>query len=250
MSVFTLLLIGLFLPLFPLSMVFNYLLERFSHPLLRIGLLLCWPQMGVALFFLLGEELPGWVLLWAALTALLYGFRLITQRDVNGWVGFLATSAWSLLWFPLLANGEQALLMADALGFSIPLTLIALLAVGLEQRFGAAYTHLYGGLASIMPRFSGLLVFSTLAAIATPVFPTFFTMLHMLLLASPFIAVLMLLTWLSWSWAGVRLLQGLLVGPEQQAGQVSDLQSGLSWAFALILAVLALAGLLVTGGLA
>ncbi|MEZ5535276.1 MAG: hypothetical protein R3F02_06590 [Thiolinea sp.] len=252
MSVFTVVLIGLFLPLFPFSMLFNHLSERFKHPLTRIGLLLFWPQLGVVLFFLLGSKPPAWVLPWAALTALLYGFRLLTQRDVNGWVGFLASSAWSLLWFPLLADGEQVILMTYALGFSIPLILMALLAVSLEQRFGAAYTHLYGGLAATMPRFSGVLVCSTLAAIATPVFPAFFTMLEILLLTGPLIAVLVLLTWLSWSWAGVRLLQGLLVGAETQAGgimEVSDLSRGLSRAFALILTLLALSGLWLTGGL-
>lgn len=247
MTVLTALLIGLFLPLFPLSLLFNYVLERFSHPLLRIGLLLFWPQLGLALFFLLGKAVPLWVLPWAGLTALLYGFRLISQRDVNAWIGFLATSTWSLLWFPLLGIGQQETLAAYALGFSIPLTLIALLATELEQRFGAAYTHLYGGLARAMPRFSGLLAFSTLAAIATPVFPAFFIMLKTLTLTSPLSAVVVLLTWLSWNWAGLRLLQGLLIGPEKQVGQASDLHRGLSWVFILTLTVLAIAGLLVTG---
>lgn len=247
MTLLTVLLMGLFLPLFPLSVAFNYWLERFSSPMLRIGLLLLWPQLGVALFFLLGKSVPLWVLPWAGLTALLYGFRLISQRDVNAWVGFLATSTWSLLWFPLLGIGQQQTLAAYALGFSIPLTLLTLLAAELEQRFGAAYTHLYGGLASAMPRFSGLLIFSTLAAIATPVFPAFFIMLKTLTLTSPVIAVIVLLTWLSWSWAGLRLLQGLLIGPEKPVGQVNDLHRGLSWAFILTLTVLAVAGLFVTG---
>ncbi|QTR45766.1 hypothetical protein J9253_17510 [Thiothrix litoralis] len=251
MSVFTLLLIGLFLPLFPFSIVFNHLLERLRHPLLRVGLLLLWPQLGVALFLWAGDEaVPSWVLAWAALTALLYAFRLLTQRDVNGWVGFLATSAWSLLWFALPGAGQHAALVMDALGFSIPLALLALLAVALEQRFGAAYTHLYGGLAGIMPRFAGLLVFSTLAATATPIFPAFFIMLKTLTLSSPLSAVVVLLTWLIWSWAGVRLLQGLLVGAAPQNQQVSDLPRGLSWAFALTLTVLVVAGLFLTGDIA
>ena len=65
-----------------------------------------------------------------------------------------------------------------ALGFSAPLVLLALLSAGLEKRFGAAYTDLYGGLAQSIPRFSGVLVVVILAAIATPLFPGFFILLN------------------------------------------------------------------------
>ena len=251
MSWYTPLLIGLFLPLFPLSMVFNHLLDRVSLSLVRIGLLLLWPQMGLALFFLLeGNGVSLWVVSWAVLTALLYGFRLLTQRDVHGWVGFLATSTWSLLWL-LLATETHTTLAIHALGFSIPLILVALLAIALQNRFGAAYTHLYGDLATTMPRLAGLLVFSTLAATATPIFPAFFSMLKIvsLLIINPLIAVIALLTWLSWSWAGIRLLQGLLVGPAHPACQVKDLHRGSGWLFTLILVLLAASGLFVSGTL-
>ena len=47
MTALGLLLIGIFLPLFPLSMGFNALLERVTQPLLRSVLLLAWPQVGL-----------------------------------------------------------------------------------------------------------------------------------------------------------------------------------------------------------
>ncbi|MEZ5476449.1 MAG: hypothetical protein R3E95_02840 [Thiolinea sp.] len=247
----TVLLVGLFLPLFPLSMVFNQLLARSRHPLPRLLLLMLWPQAGVLLLMLLDTRPPGWVLLWAVLSALLYAFRLLTQREVNSWLGFLATSAWSLLWLPA-ATGyyDSGLLAAAALGFSIPLALLVLLAAVLEQRFGVAYTHLYAGLATPMPRFAGLLIFSILAAIATPVFPAFFTLLDILTLSDPLLAVLILLVWLLWSWAGIRLLQGLLVGSAPQTAELQDIQRSFAGLSVLILAVLAIAGLYATGGMA
>lgn len=249
MSVLGILLVGIFLPLFPLSIVFNYLLGRVPGPLPKGALLLLWPLAGLLMAAQLGVNAPGWVMVWAALTALLYGFRLIAQRDAYGWAGFLATSAWSLLWILLQQpDQERAVsLIGYALGFGVPLVLVVLLSAELEKRFGAAYTHLYGGLASTMPRFAVLLAFSTLAAIATPVFPAFFVMLKVLTLGSPVVAVIALLAWLLWSWAGIRLLQGLLIGSEPKLGSVSDLGRAVSFSGILILLALAVAGLSVTG---
>lgn len=238
MMVLGIVLTGLFLPLFPFSIGFNFLLGRIDSLLLRVLLLLIWPLSGMAVFSLLDvqpdKQWAEWILSWAAATALLYAYRLLTQREVNGWIGFLATSVWSLLWFPLLAAEASAtLLIIYALGFSVPLLILSLLATTLKQRFGAAYTHLYGGLATTMPRFSGLLVLSVLAAIATPVFPGFFAMLKILdwslTLATPVISMLILLTWLLWSWAGIRVLQGLLVGAAGHSTvvtEVTDLTRG------------------------
>lgn len=245
----SLLLIGIFLPLFPLSIVFNYLLGRVANPWFKGALLLLWPLAGLLLAEQLDVSVPEWVRVWAALTALLYGFRLLAQRDAYGWTGFLATSVWSLLWIllPQSAPGQAINLIAHALGFGVPLVLVLLLSAELEKRFGAAYTHLYGGLASAMPRFAVLLAFSTLAAIATPVFPAFFVMLKMLTLSSPVVAVIALLAWLLWSWAGIRLLQGLLIGAESKLEPVNDLSRTVSLGGILILLALAVAGLFVAG---
>lgn len=75
MSLLSVMLAGLFLPLFPLSIVFNQVLGLLPHPVLRAGLLLLWPQVGVALVLWLGEKPPAWVSVWAILTALMYALR-------------------------------------------------------------------------------------------------------------------------------------------------------------------------------
>lgn len=244
----SLLIIALFLPLFPLSMVFNWLFSRVRQPVLRGALLLMWPQVGLLLLDALGTDVPDWIAIWALATAAFYALRALAVREAGIWAGFMATSAWALLWVPVLADSSAFALRYDALGFSAPLVLLALLIAGLEHRFGAAYTCLYGGLGRMMPRFTGVLVFVVLAVMATPLFPGFFTLLTTIVTASTGVAAALGGVWLLWSWAGARLLQGLIVGPAGPDA-VPDLSTITSWAYATALAALVIAGVSLTGGL-
>ena len=88
-----------------------------------------------------------------------------------------------------------------------------------------------------------MLVIVVLAVIATPMFPTFFAMLSMIIKtfpATPGIAVGIGVVWLLWSWAGARLLQGLLTGPQQLA--VADLGHANTWLYIAVLAGLLFSG--------
>ncbi len=243
-----LILAAIFLPLFPLSMVFNMLFERISNPVARVVLLLCWPMIGI--YILQGDQqaLPDWMLIWALATAILYGFRLLAVRDMGIWIGFLATSVWALLWVAVNAGISSDILYHAALGFSLPLAVMAILMRHIETRFGAAYTNLFGGLGVTTPRLSGLLVVAVLAATATPVFPAFFIMLHIIVNSTPGIVVAMLGAWLLWSWASALLLQGLIVGPSV-GEKIQDIGSGMTWVYGLLLTAFAIAGIYVTGGL-
>lgn len=240
------LLIGLFLPLFPLSMVFNAVFERIAHPLLRAALLLGWPQVGLLGFSTIAAEPPSWLVIWALTTSALYAFRLLAMREMGRWTGFLATSAWALLWLPASAGVQASQLWPFAAAFSVPLAFVTLLARILEQRFGAAYIGLYGGLAQSMPRFAGVLVISVLAATATPLFPSFFTLLSTLIVSQPLPAVVLAVVWLIWSWAAARLLQGLIVGAAEPSPH-QDLSTVMAWGYAVGLVALVLSGLLLTG---
>lgn len=252
MSAVSVVLVGLFLPLFPLSIVFNRLVAWLAHPVLRVALLVGWPLVGVELAIRTDSAPPAWVSWWALLTALLYAFRLMTMRDVHAWLGFLATSQWTLLWLELPTDAKASVLRAHALGFSLPLALTALIAAGLDRRFGAAYTHVYGGLARVVPRLSAVMTVTVVAATATPVFPGFFVVLRLLMSTTSTLAlVFVLLAALAWSWAGIRLLQGLIVGrPDSDAEPVEDLHGGTTLAYLLALAALASAGLYLSGDLA
>ena len=246
-----LLLAGLFLPLFPLSMVFNEIFNRTDKAALRIALLLIWPQIGIVIVKAVGAEIPSWIIFWALFSAILYGFRALAIRAVGLWSGFLATSAWAILWITLANGAELSQLVFFALGFSVPLALLVLLSRELEKRFGAAYTGLYGGLALTMPRLSGVLVLVVLAVIATPFFPGFSVMLAAITGSSAnsfAAATTVAATWLLWTWAGARLLQGLIVGPAHEEVAV-DFSMSTTWGYAAILGLLIISGIYLIGGL-
>ncbi|MDZ7750385.1 MAG: hypothetical protein U5S82_01715 [Gammaproteobacteria bacterium] len=250
MSVPTYLLAGLFLPLFPLSLVFNAMLRRAPYPWLRMVLLLAWPQIGLMLVLAAAAPAPAWFIPWALLTSGLYALRALTLEDVGLWSGFLATSLWSLLWLVVAGDGWTLQAALHALGLSLPLVLLALLGAGLERRFGAARAGLPGGLAQSLPRYAGVLVLVVLAVTATPLFPPFFTMLALVFAAVPAVPLTALALagiWLLWTWAGARLLAGLVVGPAGGGG-AADLSLPAAWAYAAALAGLAGAG--IYGGMA
>lgn len=247
----TMLLAAFFLPLFPLSAAFNGLYARCRQPLVRGVLLLAWPQTGAAALSMLTIPIPDWMPMLALATSILYGIRALALRELGLWTAFLATSSWSLLWIPAFHGTAAPTLHLYALGFSVPLVLLALLTAALERRFGAAYSGLYGGLAHRLPRLSGVLVFVVLAVMATPVFPAFFAMLSTIVASvsvAPAVAAGVAGSWLIWSWAGARLLQGVIVGPGRE-GRVRDLSLGATWAYAMVLALLVVAGVAWTGGM-
>lgn len=252
MADYSYLLAALFLPLFPLSMPFNFLFARLRNPLLRIALLLGWPHIGLLIISGMSERMPDWLAYWAVLTALLYALRALSIRELGVWTGFIATSAWTLLWIVLASDTEIVHVHLYALGFGIPLALLSVLGNGLEQRLGAAFAGLHGGLAQSMPRFAGVLVSVVLAVIATPLFPAFFVLLAAMLHtapAAPLLATGVAGVWLLWSWAGARMLQALIVGPAPDE-PVTDLGVAVTWSYVITLGLLAIASVYVaTGGL-
>lgn len=243
------LLAGIFLPLFPMSMVFNVILDKTTHSWLRLLLFIVWPIIGLFMVLNRNVVLPDWLLTLALSTSALYAFRLLTLREVNQWSGFLATSMWSLLWLPGMQQTPSELLYGYAISMSAPLVLLVLLSAGLEQRFGAAYTGLYDGLARTIPRFAGVLVTVVAAATATPLFPTFFIMLDMVvntISAAPLAATGLLLVWLLWTWAGARLIQGLIVGRTSTV-KVADMEMMTIGLYSMVLLALVIGGIYLSG---
>ncbi len=251
MSEVMLLFAGLFLPLFPLSMVFNEIFERLRAPKLRIALLMIWPQFGLIIAHSAGIEMPDWIIVWALFTAMLYGFRVLALREVGLWTSFMATSTWAVLWLTLDSNAGLTQSIFYAFGFSVPLAMLVLISGELEERFGAAYTELYGGLALTLPRLSGVLVFVVLAIIATPLFPGFAVMVVSIVgstASSMATAMTVAGIWLLWGWAGARLLQGLIIGPAHEE-TTTDLSAATAWFYAAILGLLVISGTYSIGGL-
>ncbi len=204
---------GFFLPLFPLSMVFNMLMKNLHGSWIRCGLLLLWPHVGVALASAAHVKVPESVVAWALLTSFLYALRLLTIRDLGLWSAFLTTSSSALAWV-LMANGaNESTVHLFLFWTTFPAGVLILLDGPLSQRFGSSYAGLRGGLATSLPRLFLMLVTTILAAIATPPFPGFFALLGLLRESGGWpVMTLLTLVWLIWNWAAARMIQGFVVG--------------------------------------
>ena len=242
-------LVAFFLPLFPMSMVFNALFQRARTGLLRVPILLAWPLPGILMLQNITSPIPEWVVYWALFTALLYGFRAVVIKEFGMWIGFLATSTWALTWIALTFGVALDQLVLHALAFSFPLAILSILVAQLEHRYESAYTGVISGLAHAQPRLSGLFVVVMLAVIGSPIFPAFFSMLDTIIhsmIALPLIAVGVVTVWLLWSWSGIRLLQDLLVGPATPVSH-EDVSYGVAVTYGSSLVILIIGGFYISG---
>ncbi len=274
-----LLLAAVFLPVFPLSMIFTSLFAWARHPLLRVLLLLIWPAAGLFALSEAQENPPPWLIVWALASALLAAWRALGLQDLWQWIAFLATSAWPLLWLaplPLLpasaSSWSQALpwlreLMppefltyatyTPALALSLPLVMLVLAAALVERRFGHVHAAARLALGSRAPRLAAVLVAGILAAAATPLFPNFFLLLALLakrVAGAPAEMLAVLGIWLLWSWSGPRFIRALVAGEPAPANGLpadspGDIGAGLAWLLATGFAALAVAGVTLGRGL-
>ena len=239
-----LLIAALFLPLFPFSILLNGVLARMRNPLAKCMILLLWPQIGVLVLLAAKQPVPEGFAAWSLLSSAIYALRLLTVRDLGLWAGYLACSSLSLIWFRHDAGVFD--MSVSAFWLSLPAAMLLLIESSLARRFGAAYAGLYGGLAaSSMPRLSGMLVLTLLAAIATPPAPAFFTMLSLLRRVG--IAPAVLVIWLLWGWAAIRLMQGFLTGGNAREAAADIGKSG-ALLFAGFLGGIVFVGIYLAGG--
>ncbi len=253
MNLVLFLLSGVFLPLFPLSWLFNRLVASAPGGWAKALSILVLPQLGVLLLWASGPWFSGisnpWHGLVAALalcTAILYAFRAISVREITIWARFMATSGLALAWLQVLAGVSVAQVQLSLLAWSIPGALLCLWAGELARRMGGAYIGLSGGVARVLPRLSALLATGALAATATPVFPGFFALLKTMgTLPAGWILFLLPVLFL-WGWSIGRFLQDLLFGVYRGTA-VEDLGTAGTWAGALVLLVFAITGLFFWG---
>jgi hypothetical protein len=258
------LLAGFCLPLFPLSIAVNHLIQRqptgaddrLARPAAKAALLAGLPLLGVLLVsagrWLAGDN-GGWLLtvfaVWGGLTSLLYAFRLLGTRDGQIWVGQLYSSALALVWVGV-AHDVAPLL--PALGLSLSLLPLWFLLDGLTRRFGIARTGLYPGLGLRMPRFSAVFVAAVLVAVAVPFSPAFFAIADLAfggIGANELLTLVPLsLAWLFWTWAGINLLTGIVFGSPREDLDYPDLDERAMLLHGGGMAALALFGLILVEG--
>ncbi len=232
MDYLNIILVSLFLPLFPATIIFNSIFMRIKNPILRSGLLIFWPLFGIYLFQKFNLKQDDWIYILIFFTAMFYGFRMLSMRELGIWTGYMSTSLWALLWIPLLENSNY--IFFYSLWFSLPLVIMVFVVHHLEKSFGAAFTEINGGLAQTMPRLSGVFVVVVLALIATPIFPNFFIVLDFILKSTALGAFTICIVWAIWGWAGMRLIQGIIVG-KSKLNEVQDISRWLAWLFSLIM---------------
>lgn len=242
---------AIFLPLFPLSMVYTLLMK--TLPLgWRVVLTLGWPQVGLAAAAIalptptpLSQGLLG----WALATALIYAWRLLATRELAYWSAFYAVSAWALAWVGLGAGADLADMQIALACFSCVTALLMLASDALARRRGDAYLGLRGGLARHLPRMGGLMLIALLGVVAVPGFPTFFALLYWLALPGVTWAgiVGVLAVWLVWSWAAVEAWRVLAYGDE---GTVQTARLRVPHDLAVGRLALVIAGVVASGGLA
>jgi hypothetical protein len=245
------LLIAFFLPLFPFSIAYNALFVRIRDYRVAMLIMIVWPASGIYMALKLGGNPPEWVAYWAAFTAVLYAFRSLVMRDLRIWTAYMATSVWALLWLVFPQQSGSLTPWLITLMLALPMALMPLVTGWITHCFGGAYAGSVNGLAMNVPRISLLLVFAVMAVIATPIFPGFFVLLGMvnkLLPAIPFVALGILLVWMLWTWSGVRILQGFLVGPRRDQ-QETDINLSMLSVIVMPLLVYIIAGLLLSGEL-
>lgn len=247
MNGFLLVLAGVFLPLFPFSMIFSAVFAKLTHPVARVLLLLLWPQTGVLLLAHTGLPLnTEFFVGWAVATFLLYALRLLSVRDLFQWSSMLMISATSLTWLLASTTTDRLLLQQFVFWLTVAPVFLVVLATAFQARFGAAYAGLHTGLARRLPKLSALLVFSVFAGMALPIFPAFFSLLGLMVQSPVHWGVVVLLGWLLWTWAGTRLLNGFVFGPPTPI-TAEDLCRGKALLIGLSLIAIVMLNLIWTG---
>ncbi|MBU2754131.1 hypothetical protein HFU84_09950 [Acidithiobacillus sp. CV18-2] len=247
-----LLISAVLLPIFPLSLIFNRLVATAPGPWGRALALLVLPQLGILLLYHTGPFLPLPVLgqrIWLMMvlfTAVFYAFRAVSAREISIWSRLSASSGLALTWFLVASGSAMHFTELFALAWSVPAALLMIWAGLLSQRMGGAYLGLRGGLATELPRLSGLITISALALVATPIFPGFFAMLQVFHLLSLSWLWPLLLLLMIWGWSIGKFLQDLLFGI-YQGEPLTDIGSTVTSVGAGVLFLFALFGLVWSG---
>jgi hypothetical protein len=238
---------ALLLPgLFPLSMPGGALFDAARAASLRALGLLVLPAVGALLLTRVAPP-PVWrsgLQVLALGTALLYAWRLLGVRELFVWARLHAVSASALVWLAWLHGITGQRLLGVAAALMVPAVLLTVVAGSMQRRVGAAYLGLRGNLAAAYPRLGAVLASCLLAVLALPPFPGFLALVELLRQSGPGVAAGVLLTWLSWSWAGALLWRSAGFGAPWPATRASDLGRPALAAWWLAGAAFVLAGLL------
>ncbi len=201
-------LLALFFPIFPLSMVVSYLLQKYYR--IRSLLFVLFPSTGLLLYSISNAPSFPKPFLWLGLlSSLLYALRSLYPGSLSRWSVYHFLSLISLLWLFLLRAEVNILLVAS---LSLPFLILSILDRFLIDRFGSSHLKFLTGLGWTSPRFSFLIALSLLLSAGMPMGTVFFYFLTSSFLSGFWELMVLSFLWFLWGWSTMRLLSSLLWG--------------------------------------
>ncbi len=232
------LLLALAFPLFPVSLITSFILQRYSRhrSVLFIGLVfigsLLWERADV---------LEVHVLRYLALfTSVLYAFRSLTANSLERWIVYMFISAFSLIW--VLPADSGAELLPLVIIFAFPFLVVSLVERVLTGRFGTSNLYVVSGLALGAPLLGLVTTLSILAVIGVPASGLFAKVFILTALSPGYLeTLLVMVAWFFWGWSGIRVLSSLVFRSPRENFKYEDLGKTAGYGL-LLLSVLSLCG--------
>lgn len=187
---FEVILLALFVPMFPLSLLTSYLIRNYRlYPLILI--------LGLITLEMFDMPSRNFLYTLAGFTMFLHSLRAISSQTVRDLIAELYPALVSMVW---IVGKEHFVITATAS------LLVYLLGLYLKKVFGNTSFEYAGGFIEKMPIFSLLLILVSLYACVIPPMPTFYTLFDTLLKAS---ALPLLFITSGWFLLGVAITNSL-----------------------------------------
>ncbi len=197
---FEVILLALFVPIFPISLLTSYLIRNYGlYPLI----------LAMGFITLQVFDIPSWGFFYAlaGFTMFLHSLRAISSQTFKDMTAELYPALVSMVW---IVGKEHFIITAIASLF------VYLLGIYLKKVFGNASFEYAGGFIEKMPIFSLLLILVSLYACLIPPMPTFYTLFEALLKVSVLPLLLLILGWFLFGVAITNSLCRLLYGKPRE----------------------------------
>lgn len=223
------LIISLFIPIFPLSLFTVAVIKRIG-----IIALIILPLIGILLIGMM--EIPSVVKLLASLTFVIHSLRMLALRNMMS----LPAEAYSAF-VPMVWLLDKKDLILGIFVAMIPVLLFALSRL-LKGRFGTSDVNFLSGIIVASPRLALIIVFILMFSTFTPPFSTFLALY--MSMENLLLSTALLLGWLIGGVALFVKVSGILLGSKKEDVDYKDLSAVEMVSFGGFLAVMLLSGLL------
>jgi hypothetical protein len=208
------------LPIFPFSMVTNFILSKFKG-LMLLFVLTCMFLAGALLLSTYENQMLVEIVSVVALfSTMFYALRLLSVSHAYNYLIFYYSTISGFAWLWKSVDGNMLVFF---IAFSLPIIGFGVLIAFLDKQFKTTYFKAFKGLGDVVPRFSVLLVISVVALIFTPYFPGFRIFIQEVVKFDIYYLFAIVLSWLLISWSGITLIEKLIYGVPQRKLHYRDL---------------------------